>query len=395
MRCFICIVIVLMSNSFVASEPPTVDGPRWTAQLKQYGWSRPKAESNKAFFEDFTLSKLEALDIRTKVAFTSETQAVVFHTQQVGHDWQTASRQLQAFFINTVDGSLLMKKDWPASTRGSESDLIDSESRLIPLDQGSIAVMADRKITVYDERRQQVKERKLEASHAGDLWSIQSVANGKELFLRHQSSEDKRTTYLWLDSTSLSEVATMPGPMGKSFSVPVTPGENFVLTYSEYLSPGVTSGIIKLNLDGSTATICSEQLCREDHVLAYSSPFLVISGRRGIAAIDLNRGLRWQGQIPPTSNPNQFQFGNVRTSMSGSTFALWITSTRDSSFDGVPICKNPKVFVYDTESGKLLATLLINPKSGDFDFALSPGGSQLMIFDGSAIRLYAVPRHSS
>ena len=214
MRCFICIVLVLISNRFVASETPTVDGPRWTAQLKSYGWSAPKAESNKTFFKDFTLSKLQAVDIRTRVAFTSETQAVVFHTQQVGEDWQTASRELQAFFINTADGGLLMKRECPTSIRGSESDGIDSESGLIPLDQGGVAVVADRKITVYDERRQEVKERNLEPPAAGDLWSIQSVANGKGLFLRHQSSEEMRATYSWLDSTSLSEVAAMAGPTG-------------------------------------------------------------------------------------------------------------------------------------------------------------------------------------
>jgi hypothetical protein len=373
------------------SATPIGNRPRWVAQLKNYGWSAPKAESNKAFFRDFALSKLEATDIRTRVAFISEAQAVVFHTQQVGEDWQTASRHLQAFFINTDDGTLLTRKEWPTAIRGSENDQIDSESRIIPVKDG-IAVIAKPAIILYDRRLGMVKQRQMEPSAAGDLWSVQSVANGRELFVRHQSSANQLANYSWLDSASLPEVSTMQGPTGKQFSVPVTPGENFVLTYSEFLHPGVSTGITKLSSDGSARTICSAQLCREDHSIAYSSPFVVVSGRRGIAVADVDHGLRWSKQIPPTADPNEFQFSSIRTSMSGNTFAVWLSSTRNTSFDGVPVGKTPRMYVYDTESGKLLVTFLIQRQSGDFEFALSPNGSQLIILDGAGVGLYAVPR---
>jgi hypothetical protein len=391
MRWLICFVLVVALNPVVRAETPSGDGPRWVVQLKNYGWSAPETESNKAFFKDFTLSKLQAVDIRTRVAFTSEAHAVVFHTQQAGNDWQTSSRHLEAFFVDTANGRLLGKKEWRTSIRGSESDGIDSESRLIPL-QNSIAVIANRTIMLYDERWQMLKERNLEASAAGDLWSVQSVANGQELFVRHQSSADQQTNYFWLDSASLSDGSRMSGVTGKQFSVPVTPGENFVLTYSDFLRPGVTTGIVKLSPDGSASTICSEQLCREDHVVAYASPFLVVSGRRGVGVVDMDHGLRWSKQIPPTSNPNEFQFGSVRISMSGNTCAVRVTSMRNASFDGMRLGKVPRVYVYDTESGKLLATFQIKRKSGDFDFALSPTGRQLIIFDGAGVSLYAVPR---
>jgi hypothetical protein len=392
MRCLICWVLVLALNPVMRSETPIGDSPRWAKQLKIYGWSVPKPESNGAFFKDFTLSKLQAVDTGTRVAFISEARAVVFHTQQVGQDWRTASRQLQALFVSTDDGSLLTKKEWSTSIRGSENDGIDSEGRLIALNQDAVAVIANQTIILYDQRLQMVKERRLEPSAVGDLWSVQSVANGQKLFVRHQSSADQRTAYSWLDSASLSEVSTMSGPNGKQLSVPVTPGENFVLTSSKFLRPGASTGIVKLNSDGSVRTICSEQLCREDHVMAYSSPFLIVSGRSGIAVADMDQGLRWLKQIPASSNPNEFRFGSIRTSMSGNTFAVWLTSMRNTSFDGMPLGKTPRVYVYDTESGKLLATFLIEPKSGDFDFDLSPNGRQLIIFDGATVSLYAVPR---
>ena len=396
MRCFVYFVLVLVLNPLTHSQMRRRDGSRWAAHLKEYGWSAPKSESNEAFFKDFTLSKLQAVDLRTRVAFTSEAQAVVFHTQQVGQDWQTASRQLQAFFINTSDGSLVTKKEWPTSIRRSENDGIDSESRLIPLNQGVIAIVANRAIMLYDQRLQMVKERKLEPLAADGLWSVQSVANGQEIFVRHQSSADQQTNYSWLASASLSEVSTMTGPQGKQFSVPVTPGENFVLTSYDFLRPGVTTGIIKLSSDGSAKTICSTQLCREDHLMAYSFPFLVVSGRGGITVADVDHGPRWSKSVPTVVDETIFQFGDIRTSMSGKTFALWITASHTEKFDAVQVGTSPKVFVYDTATGRLLATFVIKPRSSDFDFALSPSGGQLVVFDGADIRLYALPTaHSS
>ena len=76
--------------------------------------------------------------------------------------------------------------------------------------------------------------------------------------------------------------------------------------------------------------------------------------------------------------------------MSGKTFALWITASHAEKFDGVQVGTSPKVFVYETATGRLLATFVINPRSSDFDFALSPSGGQLVVFDGADIRLYAL-----
>ena len=224
MRCFTCFVLVLILNPLTRSETPAGDGPRWVAQLKDYGWSAPKPESNKAFFKDFTLSKLEAVDINTRVAFLSETQAVVYHTtQQTGQDWRTAPRQLEAFFIDASNGSLLTKKEWSTSIRGSDYDGVDSESRLIPTSGGNFVVIAKQEVMLYDRQLRLVRERKLEPSKAGDLWSVQTVANGRELFVRYQSSAEQQTNYSWLASENLSEISTMSGPKGKQFSVPVTP----------------------------------------------------------------------------------------------------------------------------------------------------------------------------
>jgi hypothetical protein len=56
--------------------------PKWTVQLKNYGWKPPKSESNKKFFKDFTLAKLEAMDDNTRVLFISNDELVLYHTKK-------------------------------------------------------------------------------------------------------------------------------------------------------------------------------------------------------------------------------------------------------------------------------------------------------------------------
>ena len=123
--------------------------PNWTVALKKYGWSPAESESNKSFFSDFTLAKLEAMDDNTRVRFVSDDVIVAYHTKREGSDWRTAIRHLEGFFISAKDGKMLSVKDWPTVVRGSNSDLIDSESRLIPLSKGRFLVLANKTMMLY------------------------------------------------------------------------------------------------------------------------------------------------------------------------------------------------------------------------------------------------------
>ena len=68
------------------------------------------------------------------------------------------------------------------------------------------------------------------------------------------------------------------------------------------------------------------------------------------------------------------------------------TAYHKTLFDGVQVSNTPTLFLYDATSSNLLFTAPIELKSGDFDFALSPDGSEVVIFDGAGIRLYAIHR---
>jgi hypothetical protein len=381
--------LIQVGHAQAASDPP----PSWSAELKSYGWAPPKSPSNKAFFKDFSIAKLEASDQNTRVSFLNGDVVVAYHTKQEGQDWRTASRHLEAFFISTKDGSLLSRKEWETVVRGSESDLRDSESRLIPLSNGRFLVFASRAMMLYVSGLELIKQEKLDPSTSADLWSAQSVAGGHEIFLRHQSSSDQQTTYYWLASDTLLPLSQMPGFRGANFSVVAIAGDDSVLTSLGFSKPGITTGLGRIGLDGSTKIICSDQLCREDGMAAVVSPRrIAISGMRGIGVVDPEQGLLWSKQIPSKSNANDFQFGQIRTAMSANEFAVWITAYHKTLFDGVQVNSHPTLFLYDATNPKLLFTVPVKQKSGDFDFALSPDGSQLAIFDGAGIRLYAIRR---
>lgn len=311
-------------------------------------------------------------------------------TPDEGQDWRTASRQLEAFFVSAKDGRLLSKRVWPTSVRGAGSDDQDSESRLIPLSDGRFLVLANHTMLLYGSNLELLRQKKLGPSTPGDLWSAQSVAGGHKIFLRHQSASEQQTVYFWIDPDTLLSLAQMSGPPGKNFSTAVTGGDDFVLTVPGLSGHGMTIGMVMAGLDGATKIICSDELCGEGGWLVLSSSRVAISGRHGIGVVDVERGLLWSQRIPSTSSPNDFEFGDIETSMCGNRFAIWATAYHKTFFDGVKLSQSPTLLLYDTTSSHNLFSIPVDRQTGDFDFALSPDGSEIAIFDGTRVRLYAV-----
>jgi hypothetical protein len=381
------ISVALLVFSYLAQSAQVSGKPNWTVELKTYGWNPAKSQSNRAFFKDFNLQKLEALDANTHISFIADDLIAVFHTKTEGEDWHSASREFEVFFLNAKDGSLAERKQWPAAMRGSGSDLIDSESRLVALNGGQFLVIANRTMLLYGKDFTLLNQKRFEPAESGDIWSVQVVDGGNKIFLRHQSAAKQQTSYQWLDRNSVTVLAEIQGPSGgRNFSVPVTAGDNCVLTSL----PLPTRGITKLNSDGSSNLICSQPICQDDHSRAFSSRSFVISGRRGIGVVDTETGLLWAKENPIPSNLNEFQFGAIRTASSADVFGIWITAFGKRKFDGVQVGQIPTIFVYRLGTGKLVFTIPLRTKSGNFDFALSPDARSLAVFDGAAVSFYSI-----
>src|ERR1035441_4868184 len=103
----IILVLLLAFGSLGNSQSVTPNRPDWTVALKKYGWRAPEAESNKSFFSDYSLTKLEAMDDNTRIRFVSDDVIVAYHTKREGSDWRTATRHLEGFFISARDGKML------------------------------------------------------------------------------------------------------------------------------------------------------------------------------------------------------------------------------------------------------------------------------------------------
>jgi hypothetical protein len=369
------------SVSGVTSEPPLA-----VADLSQMGWTPPSFVSNRTFFREFRGANLESLDDSTKVVFLDNDLFVVYHTRIDGNDRLTSPRVLEAFFIRSNDGSLIQKKTWPSRLRRSLGDLRESEARLIPMADGRFLVFAADIMTLYTSNLDLVKQRKLEPSGPTDFWAAQSIAPGGDLFLRYESTVGPRVTYSWLDSTSLDLKYTAPGYRDTDFPVQGT-----VLAGADSLFTVLGTGIRMINRAQQVRTICNDQLCRETgylHVL--SSRYLAWSGRTGFGVIDPDRGLVWSKYPLPRLDPSVLQFGKIQSAMDGTRFALWVKAERKALLDGVDIKSEPIVLVYDVGRPEKCFAVQVKTVRAQLDFALSPNGKKLAVFDGAKVRVWSI-----
>jgi hypothetical protein len=90
------------SGGVSESAPPT---PTTVVDLRKFGWTSPPEVSNREFFKDFSVEKLEAMDGGANLLFLSEDVIVIYHTVQNGKDWRTAPRVMEAFAVQAEDGT--------------------------------------------------------------------------------------------------------------------------------------------------------------------------------------------------------------------------------------------------------------------------------------------------
>jgi hypothetical protein len=360
-----------------------------TIDLRAIGWQPPVTESNHEFFKDISIGKLMAVDGGTRVNFLTDDLLVVYNTRQKGKDWQNSPHVLQAFFIRAADGSLVATKDWTTRLRKDNSDRRDSEARLTPLADGRFLLVANGTMNLCSSGLELLNSQKLEPDAETDFWNIQSVNQGGEIFLRHESRSQEQVTFSWLDSDTLAlKTQTPPYPWqyeyrGMPMRGTVAAGEQAVFALKN-------SGVVMLSKDEIT-NVCVEEVCREGgHMAVLSSHLIALTGRTGISVFDTSRGLQWSKVVSHSYDLSTFQFGAPRAAMSGGRFAFWIVGAKKVIFDGVQVTGRGRIFVYDAETGRRVYTIPLRPKDWDFDFALSPDGTRLAIFDGAKVRIYGI-----
>jgi hypothetical protein len=277
------LALLLVSGSLAAADHSTVTPlpkPRVAIDLAKLGWKASPPESDKSFFRTFSIEKLEAIDGAERIVFLNDDLLIAYHAireSQENKEWRTVRRELEAFFINTKDGTLLFKKRWRTRWRRDSRDSWDSEARLVRVSNDRFLVHASGVLMLYTSNLDLLKEKVLQPAGLGDLWAVQSMPGGRNVLLRHGSPSRMYATYSRLASGTLESESQM-----QSYDL------SSVVATDDFMIGGSASGVQMIDLDKHAKTICADASCREAGVITVISSHLVaFSGRRGIGVMSV------------------------------------------------------------------------------------------------------------
>lgn len=381
----VCFIVGLLALGVSAAEhvkPKPALSPTTVIDLQQIGWKPPRTESNRAFFKDFTLSKLFAVDDNTRVTFLTEDLLVVDHTIQEGNDWRAAPRRMQAFLVQAKSGALLATNDWVTRPRTAMDDRFDSESRITPLHEGHFVVLANGTLLLYSSTFELLKQRKLEPYAAGDRCAVQSTGAGTTIFLRQESKSGK-VIYSWLNVDTLDTTYEMPG-YGEGELAFVQAAEDAVFTLSKVgvervdQNRRITEIPVPMTFPGTGL------------VTVLSTRYVGVTDRNGIRIVDVKNGSVWARDVEKRYIDRAFAFGELKPTVPGNRFAVSVVSVQKGKFDGIEINSNPTILVYEVVTPKEPTVIRLKPRASDWDFALSPSGQRLAVFDGKNVEIYTL-----
>ena len=80
----------------------------------------------------------------------------------------------------------------------------------------------------------------------------------------------------------------------------------------------------------------------------------------------------------------------MRSAMSEKRLAVWVSTNKKAPFDGAKIQPwPPTLLVYDVAGPKDPIVIRMKPVDGQFDFAFSPSGTKLAVFDNARVQIYS------
>ena len=386
------LVVALVSGAYLVVVAPGSfhDVPEtrstWSVDLHRYGWMPPPSESNRAFLENFSISKLAALDMATRVAFVDDKTIVAYHSRQITeHDQRKPGRYLEAWFLQSNDGSLRRKTQWHTAVR-KDNGQADSEGRIFSYSNGKFIVDADGTITLYDASLRTITQQRLEPFGATDMWGLQLLEDG-ELFLRYESLTQSSVRYEWRDGSTFQLLRSMPGSIMR--------GRNVRSANRGLITQCKGGGVCVLDPTGQIHIVCNDSFCRDEDVnvnaLIGTHMLGISSFRRGVGVVDDARGLLWFDEAAPrTHGAPDCQMGETRVARSGARFGVWVSGYHNCVFDSTDVSSLPLIiFVFDATNPRSIFRVQID-RRGTMDFALSQDGRAMAVLNGSEVSLYRI-----
>lgn len=322
----------------------------------------------------------ESFDFHVRMEFVSENTIAVSWTRgPAGEVSYSGSHVMEVVFLDARTGALKHRQKWPVNERRWSSDSLDSEGRIVPIQNDRYIVHAAANLYLYSADFQLVNQFALTGGPQNS-WSVQVLPNGKVIFLWHESLN--HVEYEWRDAESFSLIrrgSGIPsdiGPMTKAGALPFDNG--FYVEIGRTLQPVPSNAAERI--------VCDAPQCK---YLTYNAWLLeggkaILAGGSGFVVFSANGQQYWSRE---TSGETPSAW--VTRSLDGRRFALWMFG-KGGKFDGVRLSDDPTFFVYDVESKSSLLTVR-PPGEWDFTFALSSDGSRFAVFSGTKIQVYAVP----
>ena len=385
------VLTLTLLTTFVLSEAAKVDGKahtpehlsQWTADLEKLGWTfpNPKDSTDKIFFRDISIAKIEAIDAGSQLLFLNDDLLVAYHTVTSRGNWQNATRQLEASFFRVKDGGLQETMHWTGAVRKASGGE-DSESRIISLGNGRFLVDANGTLMWYGGDFKLIRQQKLEPSTLVNLWGLQATLDGSDIFVRHEilpavNDNRRSVTYEWHDAQTFELLKSMPGNIYQGRSV-------LGLEHGIALWCQEGGGTCTINTEGQIKRICYVGLCGEAGPSPIAAHQFGLVGRNGIGVLDEESGLLWSDTVDPEDDHHGLLFGGLMAAASGKRFAVSVNAHRKYRFDSVDIRKD-MILVYDTESSKHIFAL-----SARGEFALSSDGRKLAVLEDGRVSLYTI-----
>ena len=332
---------------------------------REYHYGGTGIPRDLSILNDDTKKRLTLLDEKTLVVYVSHNQL------QTQKDGPPQSRNMEAFFVDTHSGALILHKTWPTIKRHWVNERWDTQARVLDV-RGGFLVHAGLSLTLYSAGQ---KEKGAVPLEDGPSWAAVVAPMGRTIHLQRIDGDQAEGE--WLASDTLKKLQSqreVPGITSSSDHAVVTKLAHCVQmqVVSEPPRNLCCSDPCRLGLP--------EFLGDDDILSVYPNGFRVLSA---------DGENLWGREGPDTKTR---VIGNHKRSLTGNRFAISLSGNGHTVFDHVKLEMGQlTILVYDNPARMQVFQLDVGSVTKQVDFDVSPDGSVLAVLLDDVVRLYKLP----
>jgi hypothetical protein len=361
--------------------------PSLTLDIRTLGFipitQRDWEKLDKGILKTNDVRSLESDDPHVQVSFISNDTAVVSWTRGPNSEprWEDPLF-LTGVFVDTKTGVIKYRQEWPTHKRRRNSNLADTEGRILPVSNGRFIVHANGGLQLYSSDFRPSQSHELPTD--GGYSSVKVLTGGERLFLRHESPMG--IYYSWLNVDDFQSLRSEPAPQR---SLDFDP-RNGVLPFDDGFYTVVGKSLQAIPAITGPTIVCEPSLCRNNAFTLRASILdqqrVALLGSEGVAVYTHEAHPIWS-KIG-TGVRNGF---DVTESLNGHRVAVrTFGEEKNGTFEGHPLAEGPNYFIYESDRPDLLF-FVRPPREWEAGDALSPDGTKFAVLSGTQLQIYEVP----